>query len=283
MICNPPYGERLGQSAEALALHRAMPDIFRRLKTWSFFILTALPDFEAVVGQSATRRRKLFNGRIECTYFQFLGPKPGRGEEGGKGEREKGRKGRSFGFPFSPAPCLPCSLSPFLPFFPSRLRRALGQGPGAGGDLPGALDQAGAAPAAVADDDGHHLLPALRTRRARGAAGRRSLRGLPARGRVLAAHRAHAGRTRRLARPDAADGGRGAGHSAGPRVPEEARAAAGHGAIRAAGLATTPRAGPRGRIAVRGEPIRLPRHGPLPRPPQSPAGWSARRPPASGS
>ena len=81
VICNPPYGERLGQSAEALALHRAMPDVFRRLKTWSFFILTALPDFEAVIGQSATRRRKLYNGRIECTYYQFLGPKPGRREK----------------------------------------------------------------------------------------------------------------------------------------------------------------------------------------------------------
>ena len=81
VICNPPYGERLGQSAEALALHRSMPDVFRRLKTWSFFILTALPDFEAVIGQSATRRRKLYNGRIECTYYQFLGPKPGRSEK----------------------------------------------------------------------------------------------------------------------------------------------------------------------------------------------------------
>ena len=78
VICNPPYGERLGQSAEALALHRAMPDVFRRLKTWSFFVLTALPDFEALIGQSATRRRKLYNGRIECTYYQFLGPKPGK-------------------------------------------------------------------------------------------------------------------------------------------------------------------------------------------------------------
>ena len=95
VICNPPYGERLGRSAEALALHRAMPDVFRRLKTWSFFILTALPDFEAVVGQSATRRRKLYNGRIQCTYYQFLGPKPGRGEERGAGERERGNeKGR---------------------------------------------------------------------------------------------------------------------------------------------------------------------------------------------
>ena len=77
VIGNPPYGERMGQAAEALALHRAMPEVFRRLKTWSFFILTALPDFEAVIGQSATRRRKLYNGKIECTYYQFLGPKPG--------------------------------------------------------------------------------------------------------------------------------------------------------------------------------------------------------------
>ncbi len=90
VICNPPYGERLGQSAEALALHRAMPDVFRRLKTWSFFILTALPDFEAVVGQSATRRRKLYNGRIECTYYQFLGPKPRGMDEGGRMKDEGG-------------------------------------------------------------------------------------------------------------------------------------------------------------------------------------------------
>jgi 23S rRNA (guanine2445-N2)-methyltransferase / 23S rRNA (guanine2069-N7)-methyltransferase len=88
VICNPPYGERLGETAEALALHRAMPDIFRRLKTWSFFILTALPDFEAVIGQSATRRRKLYNGRIECTYYQFLGPKPGKSSEQGAGSTE---------------------------------------------------------------------------------------------------------------------------------------------------------------------------------------------------
>ncbi len=89
VICNPPYGERSGQSAEALALHRAMPEVFRRLKSWSFFVLTALPDFEAVIGQSATRRRKLYNGRIECTYYQFLGPKPGRSREQGAGSREQ--------------------------------------------------------------------------------------------------------------------------------------------------------------------------------------------------
>ena len=77
LICNPPYGQRMGQQDEVLSIYRAMPDVFRRLKTWSFYILTAYPEFEAIVGQQADRRRKLYNGRIECTYYQFYGPKPG--------------------------------------------------------------------------------------------------------------------------------------------------------------------------------------------------------------
>ncbi len=76
VICNPPYGERLGRPGDVQGLYRDMPEIFRRLKTWSFYVLTAHPDFEALLGQEADRRRKLYNGRIECTYYQFFGPKP---------------------------------------------------------------------------------------------------------------------------------------------------------------------------------------------------------------
>ena len=76
LICNPPYGQRMGEQDEVRSIYRAMPDVFRRMKTWSFYVLTACPDFESIVGQQADRRRKLYNGRIECTYFQFYGPKP---------------------------------------------------------------------------------------------------------------------------------------------------------------------------------------------------------------
>ena len=78
LICNPPYGERMGQRTEVEPLYRAMPDVFRRFKTWSFYVLTAYPGFEQLVGQPASRRRKLYNGQIECTYYQFYGPKPDR-------------------------------------------------------------------------------------------------------------------------------------------------------------------------------------------------------------
>ncbi|MEE8451158.1 MAG: bifunctional 23S rRNA (guanine(2069)-N(7))-methyltransferase RlmK/23S rRNA (guanine(2445)-N(2))-methyltransferase RlmL [Thermoguttaceae bacterium] len=77
VIGNPPYGQRMGEQEEVKDLYRAMPEVLRRLKTWSHYILTSHPHFEELVGQRANRRRKLYNGRIECTYFQFHGPKPG--------------------------------------------------------------------------------------------------------------------------------------------------------------------------------------------------------------
>lgn len=76
VICNPPYGERMGQSDELESLYTSMPLVLRRLPTWSHYILTAFPDFESLVGRHADRRRKLYNGRIECTYYQFYGPRP---------------------------------------------------------------------------------------------------------------------------------------------------------------------------------------------------------------
>jgi 23S rRNA (guanine2445-N2)-methyltransferase / 23S rRNA (guanine2069-N7)-methyltransferase len=81
MICNPPYGIKIGSEAESVALHRKLPIVLRRLPTWSHYVLTARGDFERLIGQQATRRRKLYNGRIECTYYQFLGPKPPRDGE----------------------------------------------------------------------------------------------------------------------------------------------------------------------------------------------------------
>lgn len=75
VIANPPYAERVGTVDEVGELYRAMPEVLRRLKTWSHFILTAYPGFEGLIGQQANRRRKLFNSRIECTYYQFHGPR----------------------------------------------------------------------------------------------------------------------------------------------------------------------------------------------------------------
>lgn len=76
VVTNPPYGERMGSDEEIVALYRSMPSVLRRLPTWSHFILSSRDDSEQLVGQQADRRRKLYNGRIPCTLYQFFGPKP---------------------------------------------------------------------------------------------------------------------------------------------------------------------------------------------------------------
>lgn len=81
IITNPPYGERMGADAEIEQLYRTFPLVLRRLPTWSHYILSSRPDLETLVGQEASRRRKLYNGPLECTYYQFHGPRPPRAGE----------------------------------------------------------------------------------------------------------------------------------------------------------------------------------------------------------
>lgn len=76
IITNPPYGERLEDQKRLIGLYQSIPGIMQRLPTWSMFLITNMPKFEALIQKSASRRRKLFNGRLECTYYQFLGPRP---------------------------------------------------------------------------------------------------------------------------------------------------------------------------------------------------------------
>lgn len=76
LICNPPYGERLGERDEVRQLHRDMGELLRDLDTWSLYIFTGAPDFERDFGKRADRRRKIFNARIPCTLYQYLGPRP---------------------------------------------------------------------------------------------------------------------------------------------------------------------------------------------------------------
>lgn len=76
IICNPPYGERLGDTEEVIPIYREMKKAFDPLDTWSLYVLSAFPDFERVYGRRADRKRKLYNGRLECQYYQYYGPRP---------------------------------------------------------------------------------------------------------------------------------------------------------------------------------------------------------------
>lgn len=76
IISNPPYGERIGDVKMLNDIYSALKILIKKLSTWSIFIITNDKKFEDRINRLSDRKRKLYNGRIEVDYYQFLGPDP---------------------------------------------------------------------------------------------------------------------------------------------------------------------------------------------------------------
>ena len=84
VITNPPYGERLEDRKELPALYREIGEAFRRLDSWSEYVITSYDQAEKYIGRKADRNRKIYNGMIKTYFYQFIGPKPPAGRPGTK-------------------------------------------------------------------------------------------------------------------------------------------------------------------------------------------------------
>ncbi|MBR2577210.1 MAG: class I SAM-dependent RNA methyltransferase [Firmicutes bacterium] len=78
IITNPPYGERIGDKEALERIYYKMDRILARDRTVSLYLITADKEFERAIRsrKKADRRRKLYNGRIETTFYQYYGEKP---------------------------------------------------------------------------------------------------------------------------------------------------------------------------------------------------------------
>ena len=77
IVCNPPYGERLLDQQMAAQLYRDFGRAVRGLpKGWRVSVLSAHPAFERAFGAPADKKRKLYNGMLQCNLYQY-GKKPG--------------------------------------------------------------------------------------------------------------------------------------------------------------------------------------------------------------
>lgn len=76
IICNPPYGERMGNMKECEILYRNLGNSFTNLDNWNYYILTANEDFEKFFGKKADKKRKIYNGMIKCNIYQYFGERP---------------------------------------------------------------------------------------------------------------------------------------------------------------------------------------------------------------
>jgi len=73
IICNPPYGIRLGDEKQMPLFYGSF---FKALPTqWSWHILSAREDVENLARRKADKKRILYNGNLECRYYEFFGKK----------------------------------------------------------------------------------------------------------------------------------------------------------------------------------------------------------------
>ena len=81
IITNPPYGERLEDKKDLPDMYRAFGESFKRLDSWSAYMITSYDDAERYFGRKADKNRKIYNGMLKTYYYQFLGPKPPKRKE----------------------------------------------------------------------------------------------------------------------------------------------------------------------------------------------------------
>ena len=75
-LCNPPYGERLSDRKECETLYREMGMLLRRHPGFTLSAITSHPGFERCFGRRADRKRRFYNGRLECEFMTFGLPAP---------------------------------------------------------------------------------------------------------------------------------------------------------------------------------------------------------------
>ena len=70
-ICNPPYGERLSDQKHCRILYHDMFLLKQRHPTWRLCAISSDPSFERSFGKRADKKRRFYNGRLECVYYIY--------------------------------------------------------------------------------------------------------------------------------------------------------------------------------------------------------------------
>lgn len=71
IVCNPPYGERMLEQHAAQQLVRSFGRHLKFADQWNKYIISSEPEFEHWFGKQATKKRKLYNGRLQCNVYMY--------------------------------------------------------------------------------------------------------------------------------------------------------------------------------------------------------------------
>jgi putative N6-adenine-specific DNA methylase len=72
IVCNPPYGERIGQERELETLYSTVGEVFReRCYGWTMWVFSGNANLARHIGLPAAEEVPLFNGKIPCRLLKF--------------------------------------------------------------------------------------------------------------------------------------------------------------------------------------------------------------------
>jgi 23S rRNA (guanine2445-N2)-methyltransferase / 23S rRNA (guanine2069-N7)-methyltransferase len=72
LVCNPPYGQRLGEEQALIGLYRYLGQVMgRELQGWQASVFTGNPELAKAIGYRAHKFYRLNNGPIDCKLFNF--------------------------------------------------------------------------------------------------------------------------------------------------------------------------------------------------------------------
>ncbi len=75
IITNPPYGERLLDRKQIVLLYKDFGKMANRLDGWSYHVITPVSDFERLFNKKADKKRKIYSGKLPCTFYSFFAKK----------------------------------------------------------------------------------------------------------------------------------------------------------------------------------------------------------------
>ncbi|WP_035986706.1 THUMP domain-containing class I SAM-dependent RNA methyltransferase [Leptolyngbya sp. KIOST-1] len=72
LLCNPPYGERLGANDDLGAFYKLLGDVLKqRFKGWTAFVLSGNKDLARHIGLKSAQRVAVYNGSLPCQWLKY--------------------------------------------------------------------------------------------------------------------------------------------------------------------------------------------------------------------
>jgi putative N6-adenine-specific DNA methylase len=72
LLCNPPYGERLGRDEDLGAFYKLLGNVLKnRFRGWTAFVLSGNKELAKSIGLRSAQRTTVYNGTLACQLMKY--------------------------------------------------------------------------------------------------------------------------------------------------------------------------------------------------------------------